>query len=130
MDPEYDWLKDLQRAIWVGKKSGAYKAITAYIESLIRDVQEWTDAASDNGTAFDLACDQLAAMGHEEGGPEFMEDWRDLFMGQVAGAKVVIRDALNNCAGDEDDRCFYSESANPNKVAACPCSLPCEEPPR
>ena len=51
------------------------------------EIQEWTDAASDNGTALDLACDQLAAMGHEEGGPEFMEDWRDLFMGQVAGAE-------------------------------------------
>ena len=91
------------------------------------EIQEWTDAASDNGTALDLACDQLAAMGHEEGRPEFMEDWRDLFMGQVAGAEAVIRDALNNCAGDEDDRCFYAENGNPNKVAACPCDLPCEE---
>jgi hypothetical protein len=91
------------------------------------EVEDWTDAATDNGAALDLACDQLAAGGHEEGGPEFMEDWRDLFMGQVDGAKILLRDTFQNCAGDEDDRCFYAENDNPNKVKACPCDLPCEE---
>jgi hypothetical protein len=71
------------------------------IRILAAEIEMWKEAAAENGAALDLACDQLVAECYEEGSPETMEDWRDLFMGQVAGAKLVIRDALKNCAGDE-----------------------------
>jgi NTP pyrophosphatase (non-canonical NTP hydrolase) len=76
MEPDYDWRKDLQRAVWLGKNSDEYRAITSYIETLVSEVQEWTDAASDN-MCIDLEgeCERLReALGRIEHGCMFPED--------------------------------------------------------